>query len=403
MQCNEVFIYDWVRTPRGRGKRTGALYRVKPVQLLKVLLHALQQRNQLDTSCIDDLIVGCVTACGDQGANIARIAVLFSDWHESVPGFTLNRFCASGLETCNIAAAKIAAGWGEAIVAGGVESMSRMPIAADGGAWYIDPEVNRKLSFVPQGISADIIATRTGFTRRQLDEFAAESHHKAHQASNAGCFQRSLIPVQDDNGKLLLDHDEMIRPDCNPDEMGKLKPSFIGIGKLGFDAVARSRYPQLEKIAHLHHPGNSSAIVDGAALMLIGNADIGKKLGWQARARIISSAAVGSEPTIMLTGNPAATRKALASANLSLQDIDLFEVNEAFAAVSLQYLRETEIDAQKLNVNGGAIAMGHPLGATGTMVLGTLLDELERRDLRRGLATFCAGAGMATTTVIERL
>ena len=403
MQNNEVFIYDWVRTPRGRGKRTGALYRVKPVQLLKVLLTALQQRNQLDTSCVDDLIVGCVTACGDQGANIARIAVLFSDWHESIAGFTLNRFCASGLETCNIAAAKIAAGWDDAIVAGGVESMSRMPIAADGGAWYIDPEVNRKLTFVPQGISADIIATLAGFTRRQLDDFAAESHHKAHQASSAGFFQRALIPVHDHNGKLLLDHDEMIRPNCNADEIGKLKPSFIGIGKLGFDAVARSRYPQLEKIEHLHHPGNSSAIVDGAALMLIGNAEFGKKSGLTPRARIVSNASVGSEPTIMLTGNPAATRKALARAKLTLKDIDLLEVNEAFAAVTLQYLEETEVDAQKLNVNGGAIAMGHPLGATGTMVLGTLLDELERRDLHRGLATFCAGAGMATTTVIERI
>lgn len=403
MQSNEVFIYDWVRTPRGRGKRTGALYRVKPVQLLKVLLTALQQRHQFDTSCVDDLIIGCVSACGDQGANIARIAVLFSDWHESIPGFTLNRFCASGLETCNIAAAKIAAGWGEAIVAGGVESMSRIPIAADGGAWYIDPEVNRKLSFVPQGISADIIATHAGFTRQQLDEFAAESHHKAHQASSTGHFQHSLIPIHDDNGALLLDRDETIRPDCSADEIGKLKPSFIGIGKLGFDDVARSRYPHLEKIEHVHHPGNSSAIVDGAALMLIGNATIGKKLGLTPRARIISNTSVGSEPTIMLTGNPAATRKALTMSNLTLKDIDLFEVNEAFAAVALQYLKETEIDAQKLNVNGGAIAMGHPLGATGTMVLGTLLDELERRDLHRGLATFCAGAGMATTTVIERV
>ncbi len=403
MLANEVYIYDWVRTPRGRGKRTGALYRVKPVHLLKVLLTALQRRNKLDTSCIDDLIIGCVTACGDQGANIARTAVLFSDWHESVAGFTLNRFCASGLEACNLAAAKIAAGWNEAIVAGGVESMSHMPIAADGGAWYIDPEVNRKLSFVPQGISADIIATRENFTRQQLDTFAAASHHKAHQATRAGFFQRSLIPVHDRNGKLLLTNDEVIRSDCNVEEISKLKPSFIGIGKLGFDAVACSRYPQLEKIVHAHHPGNSSAIVDGAALMLIGNAAQGKKLGLTPRARIVSCASVGSEPTIMLTGNPAATHKALTVANLTLKDIDLFEVNEAFAAVALQYLRDTGIDAQKLNVNGGAIAMGHPLGATGTMVLGTLLDELERRALRRGLATFCAGAGMATTTVIERI
>ena len=403
MQSKEVFIYDWVRTPRGRGKRTGALYRVKPVQLLKGLLNALQQRHDLDTSCVDDLIVGCVTACGDQGANIARVAVLFSDWHESIAGVTLNRFCASGLEACNIAAAKIAAGWEDVIVAGGVEAMSRTPIAADGGAWYIDPEVNRKLSFVPQGVSADIIATLAGFTRRQLDEFAAASHHKAHAASEAGYFQGSLVPVHDEAGELLLAQDEMIRPDCQAEEIGKLKPSFIGIGKLGFDDVARSRYPQLEKIEHVHHPGNSSAIVDGAALMLLGNAEVGKQLGLTPRARIVSNASVGSEPTIMLTGNPTATSKALARANLTLQDIDLFEVNEAFAAVALQYLRATEVDAQRLNVNGGAIAMGHPLGATGTMVLGTLLDELERRSLHRGLATFCAGAGMATTTVIERI
>ena len=403
MQGNEVYIYDWVRTPRGRGKRTGALYRVKPVQLLKVLLTALQQRTQLDTSCVDDLIIGCVTACGDQGANIARIAVLFSDWHESIPGFTLNRFCASGLESCNIAAAKIASGMAQAMVAGGVESMSRIPIAADGGAWYIDPEVNRKLSFVPQGISADIIATRAGFSRTQLDEFAASSHHKAHAAHRAGFFQRSLVAVHDDNGKLLLDHDEVVRPDCDANEIGKLKPSFIGIGKIGFDAVAMTRYPQLEKIAHVHHPGNSSAIVDGAALMLLGDKEFGQKYGLPARARVVSNASVGSEPTIMLTGNPTATRKALATAQLQLKDIDLFEVNEAFAAVALHYLQATKVNPEQVNVNGGAIAMGHPLGATGTMVLGTLLDELERRDLQRGLATFCAGAGMATTTVIERV
>lgn len=401
--ANEAYIYDWVRTPRGRGKRSGALHRVKPVQLLKILCQKLQQRSDIDTSIIDDLIIGCVTACADQGANIARTAVLFSDWHESIPGFTLNRFCASGLETCNIAAAKVAAGFAQAVVAGGVESMSRVPIAADGGAWYIDPEVNRKLSFIPQGISADLVATRAGFNRQQLDEFATASHHKAYHASSEGFFQRSLVAVHNEEGELLLDHDEMVRPNCNVDEIGKLKPSFIGSGKLGFDAVALSRYPQLEKIEHLHHPGNSSAIVDGAALMLIGNAAVGQQLGIPARARFVGAASIGSEPTIMLTGNPAATRKALLTAQLKLEDIDLFEVNEAFAAVVLAYLDETGVDPQKVNVNGGAIAMGHPLGATGTMVLGTLLDELERRDLRTGLATFCAGAGMATTTIIERI
>lgn len=404
MHRAEAFIYDWARTPRGRGKRSGALHRVKPIQLLQTLFTELKKRNDITrTAIIDDVIIGCVTAVADQGANIARAALLFAGWDQETAGFTLNRFCASGLEVCNIAAAKIAAGFEEAIVAGGVESMSRIPIAADGGAWYIDPEVNHRLRFVPQGVSADIIATCEGFTRKQLDEFAVSSHKKAHLATVENLFQKSMCPVHDRAGELLLASDEMIRADCSLTEMGKLKPSFTGIGDLGFDAFALDKYPQLEKISHLHHPGNSSAIVDGAALMLIGSARIGQELNLKPRAKFISVASVGSEPTIMLTGTKAATLKALAKASLQLEDIDLFEVNEAFAAVVLKYLRDLAIDPDKVNVNGGAIAMGHPLGATGTMVLGALLDELERRDLRTGLATFCAGTGMATATIIERV
>lgn len=400
---HEAFVYDWLRTPRGRGKRTGALHRIKPVELLRTLFVAMQERNNLDTSLVDDVIIGCVTAIEDQGANIARTAVLFSDWPQSTAGLTLNRYCASGLEVCNIAAAKVGSGFEQAIVAGGVESMSRIPIAADGGAWYIDPEVNRHLCFVPQGVSADIIATLEGFSREQLDQLAVNSHQRANRAQQQGYFSRSLIAVHDRNGDLCLDRDEMIRSNCSVTELGKLKASFVAIGDLGFDDLALSKkYPQLERINHLHHPGNSSAIVDGASLMLIGNAEFGKNTGLKPRARFVSMASVGSEPVIMLTGNSKATRKALAKSALDLESIDLFEVNEAFASVVLKYQQELSLDDSKINVNGGAIAMGHPLGATGTMVLGTLIDELERRQLRLGLATFCAGAGMATTTIIER-
>lgn len=403
MSRAEAYIYDWVKTPRGRGKRTGSLHTAKPIELLKTLFTALKERNDLDTSLIDDVILGCVTAVGDQGANIARTAVLFSGWEQVTAGFTLNRFCASGLEVCNIATAKIRAGFEEAIVAGGVESMSRLPIAADGGAWYTDPEVNKQLRFIPQGISADLIATAEGFTREQLDEFSVSSHQKAHLATEQGYFNKSMIPVHDRNGELLINRDEMIRENCSRAEMSKLKPSFTGIADMGFSAFALDKYPHLEKIEHVHHPGNSSAIVDGAALMLIGSAAIGEKLGIEPRARIVSAASVGSEPVIMLTGNKAATLKALAKANMELKQLDLIEVNEAFAAVVLKYIKDLDIDPLKVNVNGGAISMGHPLGATGTMVLGSLLDELERRKLRTGLATFCAGIGMATTTIIERL
>lgn len=403
MSANEAYIYDWVRTPRGRGKKDGALHTIKPIELLKQLLIAIQQRTQVDTKLIDDVILGCVTAVGDQGANIARVATLYAGWQQSTAGVTLNRFCASGLETCNIAAAKIIAGFEEAIIAGGVESMSRHPICEDGGSWYIDPEVNRELLFVPQGISADIIATLENFSRQELDAYSCMSHHRAHHATEQGYFKRSLVPCYDRNGELLLDKDETVRADCSTETMANLKPSFATMSNLGFISHAQSKYPQLDHIQHVHHAGNSSGIVDGAALMLIGSRKFGQDNGLKPRARIISMASIGSEPVIMLTGNADASHKALAKVNLQPQDIDLYEVNEAFASVALQYVRAMGIDREVMNVNGGAIALGHPIGATGTMVLGTLLDELERRELQRGLATFCAGAGMATTTIIERV
>lgn len=403
MSADEAYIYDWVRTPRGRGKRDGALHTLKPIELLKQLLSAIQQRTQVDTKLIDDVILGCVTAVGDQGANIARAALLYAGWQQCTAGFTLNRFCASGLESCNIAAAKVISGFEQAIIAGGVESMSRHPICEDGGSWYIDPEVNRELLFVPQGISADIIATLEGFSRQELDAYSCISHHRAHNATEQGYFKRSLVPCHDRNGTLLLDHDETVRAACSTETMAELKPAFATMSNLGFIAHVQSKYPQLDQIQHLHHAGNSSGIVDGAALMLIGSRKFGQDNALKPRARIISMASVGSEPVIMLTGNVAASRKALAKVELQPQDIDLYEVNEAFAAVALQYIRTLGISSEQTNVNGGAIALGHPLGATGTMVLGTLLDELERRELRRGLATFCAGAGMATTTIIERV
>ena len=397
-----AYIYDWLRTPRGKGKQDGALHALKPIEALKHLLVSLQQRTQIDTRLIDDVILGCVTAVGDQGANIARTSVLYAGWAQETAGFTLNRFCASGLEVCNIGAAKIAAGYENALVVGGVEWMSRHAIGADGGSWYIDPEVNRQLLFVPQGVSADLIATLEGFAREELDDFAATSHQRASRATQAGYFSRSMLPCYDYNSNLLLDHDEIVRPNCSAQEMAKLKPAFATITDLGFNAHVQAKYPQIKRLQHVHHAGNSSGIVDGACLMLIGNEQFGRDAGLTPRARISSMASVGSEPVIMLTGNVASTQKALAKVKLRTQDVDLYEVNEAFAAVPLQYMRAMQIDQDILNVNGGAIAMGHPLGATGTIVLGTLLDELERRELRRGLATFCAGAGMATTTIIER-
>lgn len=400
---SEAFIFDSVRTPRGKGKKDGALHETKPVDLLKTVLKALQSRNSLDTSEVDDLVMGCVTPVGDQGADIAKTAALAADWDEQVAGVTLSRFCASGLEAVNLAAMKVRSGWEELVVAGGVESMSRVPMGSDGGAWAIDPATNLHTHFVPQGISADLIATMEGFSRRQLDEFAATSQHKAAAAQSEGRFDRSIIPVRDQNGLTILDRDEFIRAETTADSLASLKPSFLMMGEMGFDEVPREKYPFVERIHHLHHPGNSSGIVDGAAALLIGSADKGKQLGLKPRARIVSAAVTSTDPTIMLTGPAPASRKALKKAGLDFSDIDLFEVNEAFAAVVLKFLKDTGVSPERVNVNGGAIAMGHPLGATGAMILGTLLDELERRNLRRGLATLCVGGGMGIATIIERV
>ncbi|GAA3462067.1 acetyl-CoA C-acetyltransferase [Saccharothrix longispora] len=399
---SEALIFDAVRTPRGRGKR-GSLHSVKPITLASGVLDALARRNDLDTSAVDDVVFGVVSPVGEQGADIARTAVLAAGWDLRPAGVQLNRFCASGLESVNLAAAKVASGFEDLVVAGGVESMSRVPMGSDGGAWMADPETNMAVNFVPQGVSADLIATLEGFGREDVDAYALRSQQRATLARDKGYFDRSLVAVVDRNGSVVLDHDEAIRPETTLEGLAKLKPSFAFHGDLGFDAVAIDRYPTVERIDHVHTPGNSSQIVDGAAAMLIGNARIGEDLGLTPRARIIATAVVGTEPTIMLTGPAPAARKALDKARLGVEDIDLFEVNEAFSSVVLRFQRELDLPDDKVNVNGGAIALGHPLGATGCMILGTLLDELERRDLRRGLATLCVGGGMGIATIIERV
>ncbi|MDX3655897.1 acetyl-CoA C-acetyltransferase [Streptomyces sp. ID05-26A] len=399
---SEALIFDAVRTPRGKGKR-GSLHSVKPVELAAGVLRALSERNSLDTSAVDDVVLGVVSPLGEQGGDIARTAVLAAGWDQRPAGVQLNRFCASGLESVNLAAAKVASGFEDLVVAGGVESMSRVPMGSDGGAWAIDPQTNFDLSFVPQGVSADLIATLEGFSRTDVDAWAARSHARAFEAQKNGWFERSVVPVVDQNGTVVLKEDETIRPESTVESLGRLKPSFQFHGDLGYDTVAIDRYPTVERISHVHTPGNSSQIVDGAAAMLIGSPAAGQSLGLTPRARIVSVAVVGTEPTIMLTGPAPSARKALDKAGLSVEDIDLFEVNEAFSSVVLKFLRDMDIPEDKVNVNGGAIALGHPLGATGCMILGTLLDELERRDLRRGLATLCVGGGMGIATIIERV
>ncbi|SET86809.1 acetyl-CoA C-acetyltransferase [Pseudomonas graminis] len=399
----EAFIYDALRTPRGRGKPDGALYSVKPVDLVAGLLKELQVRNHLDTHHVDDIVLGCVTPIGDQGADIAKTAALVANWAVSVAGVQVNRFCASGLEAVNLGAMKIRSGFEDLVVVGGVESMSRVPMGSDGGAWVLDPHTNLHTHFTPQGIGADLIATLEGFSRDDVDLFAVQSQHKAAMARERGAFRRSLVPVKDQNGMLLLDHDEFIRPDTTPEALGKLRPSFEAIGKMGYDATALRVYSHVERIEHVHTPGNSSGIVDGAALMLLGTAQKGQALGLRPRARIVVTAVTSTDPTIMLTGPAPATRKALARAGLTLDDIDLFEVNEAFASVVLKFIKDMGVDPDKVNVNGGSIALGHPLGATGCIILGTLLDELEARQLRYGLATLCVGGGMGIATIIERV
>ncbi|CRN03037.1 Putative acyltransferase [Pseudomonas sp. 34 E 7] len=399
----QALIFDAIRTPRGRGKADGALHSVKPVNLVAGLLTALAQRCDLDTRQVDDIVLGCVTPVGDQGADIAKTAALVADWDVSVAGVQINRFCASGLEAVNLGAMKVRSGFEDLVVVGGVESMSRVPMGSDGGAWVLDPQTNLHSHFTPQGIGADLIATLEGFTRQDVDTFALQSQQKAARARADGSFNKSLIAVQDQNGIVLLDHDEFIRGDSTLEGLGKLKPSFEMIGQMGFDATALRVYSHVERIDHVHTPGNSSGIVDGAALMLLGSEAKGRELGLQPRARIVATAVTSTDPTIMLTGPAPATRKALAKAGLRVEEIDLFEVNEAFASVVLKFIKDMGIDAARVNVNGGSIAMGHPLGATGCAILGTLLDELEVRRQRYGLATLCVGGGMGIATIIERL
>ncbi|MFH7322926.1 acetyl-CoA C-acetyltransferase [Aeromicrobium sp. JJY06] len=402
----EAFIYDAIRTPRGRGKKNGSLHEVKPISLVTGLLDEIKVRNpDLDPNQVDDVVLGVVSPVGDQGADIARTAVLAAGFGQQVAGVQLNRFCASGLESVNQAASRVKSGWEDLIIAGGVESMSRVPMGSDGGAWAMDPKTSLDTGFAPQGIGADLIATIEGYSREDVDTFAAESQARAAKAIANGYFDRSIVPVRDLNGLTVLDHDEFVREGTTVESLSGLKPSFADIGDLGgFDAVALQRYVDVDQINHVHHAGNSSGIVDGASLVLIGNENAGARHGLTPRARIVSTAVIGSEPTIMLTGPGPACRKALDKAGLSIEDIDLLEINEAFAAVALKLMRDLDdFPHDRTNVNGGSIAMGHPLGATGAMILGTLVDELERREKRYGLATLCIGGGMGIATIVERI
>ncbi|MEU3759805.1 MULTISPECIES: acetyl-CoA C-acetyltransferase [Streptomyces] len=401
----EAYVYDAIRTPRGRGKANGALHGTKPVDLVVGLIHEIRARFPgLDPAAVDDIVLGVVSPLGDQGADIARTAAVLAGLPDTVAGVQENRFCASGLEAVNMAAMKVRSGWEDLVLAGGVESMSRVPMGSDGGAWSADPRTNHDTGFVPQGVGADLIATIEGFSRHDVDSYAALSQERAATAWKEGRFDRSVVPVRDRSGLVVLDHDEHLRPGTTADSLGKLKPSFADIGELGgFDAVALQKYHWVEKIEHVHHAGNSSGIVDGAALVAVGTREAGERCGLTPRARIVSAAVSGSDPTIMLTGPAPASRKALAKAGLTVDDLDLVEINEAFAAVVLRFVKDLGLSLDKVNVNGGAIALGHPLGATGAMILGTLVDELERRDLRYGLATLCVGGGMGIATVVERV
>jgi acetyl-CoA C-acetyltransferase len=399
----EAYIYDHIRTPRGKGKKNGSLHEVKPVDLVVGLLDELKARNPgLDPNRVDDVVLGVVSPLGDQGGDIAKTAALAAGYPDTVAGVQLNRFCASGLEAVNQAASRVRGGFEDLIIAGGVESMSRVPMGSDGGAWASDPATALTTGFVPQGIGADLIATIEGFSRTDVDAFAAESNARAAKAWANGYFANSVVPVKDLNGVTVLDHDEFIRPGTSVESLAGLKPSFAEMGdQAGFDDVALEKYHWVEKIDHVHHAGNSSGIVDGSALVLVGTEQAGQDLGLTPRARVLATAVSGADPTIMLTGPAPAARKALDKAGLSVEDIDLFEINEAFAAVAMRFMRDLDISHDITNVNGGAIAMGHPLGATGAMILGTLVDELERRDLRRGLATLCVGGGMGIATIVE--
>ena len=405
MAATEPLIFDAVRTPRGKGKVNGSLHSTKPVDLVVGLMHETLSRNaELDPHRVDDVVLGCVTPIGDQGADIAKTAAIKAGLPDTVAGVQRNRFCASGLEAVNIAAQKVASGWEDLVFAGGVESMSRVPMGSDGGAWAMDPETAYDTSFVPQGISADLIATVEEFSRDDVDAYAVRSQERASTAQAEGRFSGSVVPVLDINDQVVLDRDEFIRPGTTVETLGGLKPSFAAIGDMGgFDAVALQKYHWVEKINHVHTPGNSSGIVDGASLVVVGNEKTGAELGLRARAKILATAVSGADPTIMLTGPAPASRKALAKAGLTVDDIELVEINEAFAAVVLRFVRDMGFEMDRVNVNGGAIAMGHPLGATGGMILGTLVDELERQNKRYGLATLCIGGGMGIATVLERI
>jgi len=399
---NEAYLYDALRTPRGKGKKDGSLNEVAPIKLASQTLKALEKRNNINTEDVDDVVLGCVHPVGEQGADIARTAVLEANWHQSVGGVQVDRFCASGLEAINIAAGQIMSGQSDMTVGGGVESMSRVPMGSSGGAWMVDPNVAYNTYFVPQGISADLLATKYNYSRTDVDAYAVESQKRADKAWKENKFKKSIVPVEDQNKIEILNYDEHIRPDTSMQSLASLEPSFSKIGAhQGFNEVAILKYPEVERIKHVHHAGNSSGIVDGAAAVLLGNEDIGKKYGLKPRAKIKSFASIGSEPTIMLTGPADSAEKALKRAKMNVQDIDLFEMNEAFAAVVLRFMETLNIDHSKVNINGGAIAMGHPLGATGAMIMGTILDELERKNLSTGLVTLCVGAGMGTATIIE--
>ena len=403
MPATEALIFDAVRTPRGKGRSDGALNEIKPVDLAAQVLEAVRDRNGIDTALVDDVLLGCVSPVGEQGGDIAVAAAARAKFDQTVGGAQLNRFCGSGLETVNLAAQKVASGWEDLVVAGGVESMSRVSILADGGAWIGDPDTMLRNNFVPQGIGADMIATIDGYTREDVDAYAVESQKRAANAWAANSFSNSIVPVKDEIGRVVLDRDEHMRPDATVEGLSGLKPAFAGLGDMGFDAVMLDKYSDYETINHVHHAGNSSGIVDGAAAVLVGSEEMAKRIDADPRARVLATAVTSSEPTIMLTGPAPATRKALDKAGLTIKDIDLFEVNEAFASVPMRFMKELGVPHEKVNVNGGAIAMGHPLGATGAMLLGTLLDELERRDLKRGLVTLCIGGGMGIATIVERV
>ncbi|MFN3931922.1 MAG: acetyl-CoA C-acetyltransferase [Brevundimonas sp.] len=399
----DAYIYDAVRTPRGKGKKDGSLHEITGLSLATQVLEALRDRNDLDTSKVDDVILGCVTPVGELGADIARTAVLSAGWAQTVAGVQINRFCASGLEAVNMAAAKVKAGEADFAVGGGIEAMSRVPMGSDGGAWPVDPSSAFPTYFVPQGVSADMIATKYGFSRDDVDAYSMESHKRAAAAWADGRFSKSVIPVKNQLGLVQLDRDETIRPNTDMQTLGSLNPSFAMMGEMAFDSVINQRYPEVERVNHVHTPGNSSGIVDGSAGVLIGTLEAGQALGLKPRARIVGAASIGSEPSIMLTGPEFVTKKLLAKLGMTTADIDVWELNEAFAAVVLRYMQALDIPHDKMNVNGGGISMGHPLGATGAMITGIALDELERSDKSTALITLCIGGGMGTATVIERV